>query len=41
MTLFIKKVIITVYNRTKFHKYQTSGILEAIKVYKKIEFAKI
>jgi len=29
------KVVLTMYNRAKFHKYQTDGMLDAMKVYKK------
>jgi hypothetical protein len=30
-----KQVVLTMYNRAKFHKYQTTNMLEAMKVYKK------
>lgn len=30
-----KQVVLTMYNRAKFHKYQTKNMLEAMKVYKK------
>jgi hypothetical protein len=30
-----KQVILTMYNRAKFHKYQTQGMLDAMKIYKK------
>ena len=30
-----KQVIITMYNRAKYHRYQTQGMLDAIKIYKK------
>jgi len=30
-----KQVILTMYNRAKFHKYQTKNMLEAMKIYKK------
>jgi hypothetical protein len=30
-----KQVIITMYNRAKFHRYQTQGMLDAMKIYKK------
>ena len=29
------QVVLTMYNRAKFHKYQTDGMLDAMKVYKK------
>ena len=30
-----KQVIITMYNRAKYHRYQTQGMLDAMKIYKK------
>jgi len=37
-----KQVVLTMYNRAKFHKYQTKNILDAMKVYKKwLKFYKI
>ena len=33
--IYQKQVVLTMYNRAKFHKYQTIGMLEAMKVYKK------
>ena len=30
-----KQVVLTMYNRAKFHKYQTNNMLEAMKIYKK------
>jgi hypothetical protein len=30
-----KQVVLTMYNRAKFHKYQTKNMLEAMKIYKK------
>jgi|UniRef100_A0A6C0EEH9 hypothetical protein len=30
-----KQVILTMYNRAKFHRFQTQGMLDAMKVYKK------
>lgn len=30
-----KQVILTMYNRAKYHKYQTQGMLDAMKIYKK------
>ena len=30
-----KQVILTMYNRAKFHRYQTQGMLDAMKIYKK------
>jgi hypothetical protein len=33
--IYQKQVIITMYNRAKFHKYQTANMREAMKVYKK------
>jgi len=30
-----KQVVLTMYNRAKFHKYQTDNMLEAMKIYKK------
>ena len=30
-----KQVIITIYNRAKYHRYQTQGMLDAMKIYKK------
>jgi len=30
-----KQVVITMYNRAKYHKYQTKNMLDAMKVYKK------
>ena len=29
-----KQVIITMYNRAKYHRYQTQGMLDAMKIYK-------
>jgi len=29
------QVVLTMYNRAKFHKYQTDGMLDEMKVYKK------
>jgi len=37
-----KQVVLTMYNRAKFHKYQTKNMLDAMKVYKKwLKFYKI
>jgi len=33
--IYQKQVVLTMYNRAKFHKYQTKNMLEAMKVYKK------
>jgi hypothetical protein len=33
--IYQKQVVLTMYNRAKFHKYQTKDMLEAMKVYKK------
>lgn len=33
--VYQKQVVLTMYNRAKFHKYQTDGMLDAMKVYKK------
>ena len=33
--VYQKQVVLTMYNRAKFHKYQTEGMLNAMKVYKK------
>ena len=30
-----KQIIITMYNRAKYHRYQTQGMLDAMKIYKK------
>jgi len=30
-----KQVVLTMYNRAKFHKYRTDNMLEAMKIYKK------
>jgi len=30
-----KQVVITMYNRAKYHKYQTKNMIDAMKVYKK------
>jgi len=30
-----KQVILTMYNRAKFHRFQTQGMLDAMSVYKK------
>ena len=30
-----KQVVLTMYNRAKFHRFQTTNMLEAMKVYKK------
>jgi len=30
-----KQVIITMYNRAKYHRYQTQNMLEAMKIFKK------
>ena len=30
-----KQVVLTMYNRAKFHPYQTNNMLEAMKVYRK------
>ena len=30
-----KQVILTMYNRAKFHRFQTQGMLDAMKIYKK------
>jgi hypothetical protein len=30
-----KQVVLTMYNRAKFHKYQTEKMLDAMKIYKK------
>ena len=30
-----KQVVLTMYNRAKYHKYQTEDMLKAMKVYKK------
>jgi predicted GIY-YIG superfamily endonuclease len=33
--IYKKQIINTMYNRAKFHKYQTSGMRDAMKVFKK------
>jgi hypothetical protein len=33
--VYQKQVVLTMYNRAKFHKYQTPGMVEAMKIYKK------
>jgi len=33
--IYQKQIVITMYNRAKFHKYQTPNMREAMKVYKK------
>lgn len=33
--IYQKQIVITMYNRAKFHKYQTADMREAMKVYKK------
>jgi hypothetical protein len=33
--IYQKQVILTMYNRAKYHKYQTQGMLDAMKIYKK------
>jgi hypothetical protein len=32
--IYQKQVVLTMYNRAKFHKYQTKNMLDAMKVYK-------
>ena len=37
-----KQVVLTMYNRAKFHKYRTEQMLDAMKIYKKwLKFHKI
>jgi len=33
--VYQKQVVLTMYNRAKYHKYQTKDMLDAMKVYKK------
>jgi hypothetical protein len=33
--IYQKQVVITMYNRAKYHKYQTDGMIEAMKIYRK------
>jgi hypothetical protein len=33
--LYQKQVVITMYNRSKYHKYQTVGMIDSMKVYRK------
>jgi hypothetical protein len=33
--IYQKQIVLTMYNRAKFHKYQTEDMLKAMKVYKK------
>lgn len=33
--IYQKQVVLTMYNRAKYHKYQTKNMLEAMKIYKK------
>ena len=33
--IYQKQVISTMYNRAKYHKYQTKNMIEAMKIYKK------
>ena len=33
--IYQKQVVLTMYNRAKFHRYQTKNMLEAMKIYKK------
>jgi hypothetical protein len=33
--IYQKQVVLTMYNRAKYHKYQTDDMLKAMKIYKK------
>jgi len=33
--VYQKRVVLTMYNRAKYHKYQTKQMLDAMKIYKK------